>query len=144
MTKARAAAVTTWAYAAGFGIPVVPVAVYLVTKGRLPTFFGLFPMYGGPWSSRLKPAPFVALLGGFLVLTGLAAWSARSVWRGRRPGATLNLALLPLEAVFWVGFALPLPWLTGLARIALLTAGWASLEQSPLSRVAQPVMSVER
>ena len=127
MRKAQAAAVTTWAYAAGFGVPVIPVAVYLLTRGRLPTFLGLFPMYGGPWSSRLKPGSFVALLGTFLVLTGVAAWSARWVWRGRKAGAVVNLAVLPLEAIFWVGFALPLPWFAGLARVALLAAGWRSL-----------------
>ena len=135
---AQAAAITTWAYAAGFGIPVVPVAVYLLTKGRLPTFLGLFPMYGGPWSSRLGTGSFVALLGAFLVPTGVSAWSAWWVWRRRRVGAVLNLAVLPLEARFWVGFALPLPWLAGLARVALLAAGWASLEKSRLSRLAQP------
>ena len=126
--NARAAAITTWAYAAGFGIPTVPVAVYLLTQGRLPTFLNLFPMYGGPWSSRLKPGSFVALLGAFLVPTGVAAWSAWWVWRGRKAGAVVNLAVLPLEAIFWVGFALPLPWLAGLARVALLAAGWRSLD----------------
>jgi hypothetical protein len=129
----QAAAITTWAYAAGFGVPTVPVAIYLLTHGRLPTFLGLFPMYGGPWSSRLKRGPFIALLGAFLLLTGTAACSAQSLWRGRKAGARINLALLPLEAVFWVGFALPLPWLTGLARIALLTAGWTSLEHGQLA-----------
>ena len=125
----RAAAVTTWAYAAGFGVPTVPVARYLMAHGRLPTFFGLFPMYGGPWSSRLRPEQFVALLTTFLLPTGLAAWSACGVWRGRKAGAAVNLAVLPLEAIFWVGFALPIPWLAGAARVALLTAGWRSLDQ---------------
>ena len=128
MRKAQAAAVTTWAYAAGFGVPVIPVAVYLLTRGRLPTFLGLFPMYGGPWSSRLKPGSFVTLLGAFLVLIGVAAWSARGVWRGRKAGAVVNLAVLPLEAIFWVGFATPLPWFAGLARVALLAAGWRSFD----------------
>ena len=49
------------------------------------------------------------------------------IWRGRRSGAVLNLALLPVEAIFWVGFALPIPWLCGAARVALLAAGWKSL-----------------
>jgi hypothetical protein len=74
----QAAAITTWAYAGGFGVPTVPVAIYLVIHGRLPTFLGLFPMYGGPWSSRLKRGPFIALLGAFLVLTRTAAGSAQS------------------------------------------------------------------
>ena len=139
--NARAAAVTTWSYAAGFGLPAVPVAVYLMTQGRLPSFFGLFDMYGGPWASRLKPEQFAALLTAFLVPTGAAAWSARGVWRGRRAGAVVNLALLPLEAIFWVGFALPLPWLAGLARVALLAAGWRSLDGTLRWRVGQPVLA---
>ena len=93
--RARAAAVTTWVYAAGFGLPTVPVAVLPHDPGSAADFLGLFDMYGGPWSSRLKPEQFVALLTAFLVLTGAAAWSARGVWRGRRAGAVANLALLP-------------------------------------------------
>jgi len=31
----------------------------------LPTFFGLFDMYGGPWSSRFGQRAFVCLLIGF-------------------------------------------------------------------------------
>ena len=30
----------------------------------------------------------------------------------------LALVLLPIEAVFRVGFALPIPWLIGVARVA--------------------------
>jgi hypothetical protein len=122
MRAARAAAITTWAYAACFGLPAVPAGIHLVARGRLPTFFGLFPMYGGPWSSRFKPGPFLALLTAFLGLTGAAGWSAGLVWRHRKTGAVLNLALLPLEAVFWIGFALPIPWMTGAARVALIAA----------------------
>jgi hypothetical protein len=129
MRKARAAAVTTWVYAVGFGVPVVPVARYLVTRGRLPTFFGLFPMYGGPWSARLKPGSFVAMLAAFLALQAAAAGSGWWVWRGRKAGAVANLALLPLESIFWRGFALPFPWFGGIARVALLAAGWKSLEK---------------
>jgi hypothetical protein len=119
---ARAAAVVTWAYAAGFGAPTVPVAVYLLQRGRLPSFFGMFDMYAGPWSKRLEDGPFVVLLISFLPVTAAAAWAARRVWRGSRRGAVISLALLPLEAVFWIGFALPIPWMIGAARVALLAA----------------------
>ena len=127
MKPARAAAVVTWAYAAGFGIPTVPVAVFFLTQGRLPSFLGLFDMYGGPWSSRLEPQKFVALLGAFLGVTGVAAWSAWWLWRGRKAGAVLNVALLPVEAIFWLGFALPIPWLVGAARAVLIAIAWRSL-----------------
>ena len=59
-------------------------------------------------------------------MTILAAWSAWWLWRGRRSGAVVNLALLPIEAIFWLGFAVPIPWLFGIARAVLLAASWAS------------------
>ena len=66
MKTARAAAVLTWIYAAGFGLSAIPVAAYLVAEGHLPTFMGMFEMYGGPWSARVEPRTFVALLAAFL------------------------------------------------------------------------------
>jgi hypothetical protein len=124
---ARAAAVVTWAYAAGFGLAAPPVAVYLVREGHLPSFLGLFDMYAGPWSESVDTRTFAALLSAFLGVNVVTAWSGWMIWRGRRSGAVLNLALLPVEAVFWIGFALPIPWLIGAARVALLAAGWKSL-----------------
>jgi Zn-dependent protease with chaperone function len=109
MNYARIAAVLTWVYAAGFGISVIPVAVYLLQRGRLPTFFGLFPMYGGPWSSRLGRGTFVVLMIAFLIVTVVAAWAAWLIWNGSKVGAIISLVLLPVEAVFWLGFALPFP-----------------------------------
>ena len=145
MKAARVAAVVTWVYAAGFGVPTVPVAVFLLTQGRLPSFLGLFDMYSGPWSSRLEPEKVVALLAAFLGVTGVAAWSARSVWHGRKTGAVVNLALLPVEAVFWLGFALPLPWLSGITRAGLLAIAWKSLAEghgsvaAPAARARAPL-----
>ncbi|MGH9250289.1 MAG: hypothetical protein ACRD0W_12310 [Acidimicrobiales bacterium] len=88
----------------------------------------LFPMYGGPWSSRFEDGTFVVLLIAFLIVTLVAAWAAWLVWSGSKAGAVLSLVLLPLEAVFWVGFALPFPWLIGIARAALLALAWKSLD----------------
>ena len=119
---ARAAAVATWLYDGGFGSPAVPVGVYLLQRGSLPSFFGLFDMYGGPWSSRLEDGRFVVLLVGYAGVTAASAWAAWRVWRGSRRGALASLALLPVEAVFWIGFALPIPWIVGVARVALLAA----------------------
>ena len=58
MTSAQIAAVLTWVYAAGFGVPAVPVAVHLLRNGSLPTFLGLFPMYGDPWFARVDHRTF--------------------------------------------------------------------------------------
>ena len=124
---ARAATVVTWVYAAGFGLPAPFVAAYLVREGRLPEFLGLFDMYGGPWSASADHRTFVWQLAAFLGVSAINAWSGWLIWRGRRSGAVLNLALLPVEAIFWVGFALPLPWLFGAARVGLLAASLRSL-----------------
>jgi len=128
MTSAQIAAVLTWVYAAGFGIPAVYVVPHLVRNGTLPTFLDLFPMYGGPWSSRVEVRTLVVLLISFLVLTLVAAWAGWLVWNGSRSGAMLSLALLPVEAVFWLGFALPIPWVFGVARVAFLALAWKSLD----------------
>lgn len=127
-TFRRAAAVLTWVYAAAFGIPAIPVSIYLLQRGTLPTFFDLFPMYGGPWSSQVDDGTLVVLLIAFFVVTLVAAWAAWLVWRGSKAGAVLSLVLLPVEAVFWVGFALPFPWLIGIARATLLALAWKSLD----------------
>jgi hypothetical protein len=141
MKTARAAAVVTWIYAAGFGIPAIPVGVYLLTRGRLPAFFDLFEMYGGPWFSRVEPRTFVALLGAFFGVSALNAWSGWLLWRGRKAGAVLNLSLLPIEAVFWIGFALPFPPLCGVARVALVAASWTSLGGRNSEPRKSPVLS---
>lgn len=119
-SAARGYAVVTWAYAAGFGVPAVPVAVHLLRRGTLPWFGDLFPMYGGPWSGRLESGPFVGLLLGYAGLTALVSLAASRVGRGSRRGVRVSLVLLPAEAVFWVGLALPIPWIVGAARLVLL------------------------
>ena len=128
MTSAQIAAVLTWVYAAGFGIPVAYVAPYLIRNGTLPTFLGMFPMYGGPWSSRVGTRTFVTLLIAFALVALAAAFAGWLVWQGSRTGAVLSLSLLPIEAMFWIGFALPLPWAFGLGRVILLALAWKSLD----------------
>jgi hypothetical protein len=127
MNNARIAAVLTWVYSGGFGLSTVPVAIYLLRQGRLPVFAGLFETYGGPWSARLQQRTFMWLLMAFLIVTLVAAWAAWLLWKGSKAGAVLALVLLPLEAVFWVGFALPIPWLIGVARVAYMALAWKDL-----------------
>ena len=74
---------------------------------------------GGPVGTRRAPN-LRRPTGAFLGVTILAALSAWWLWLGRRSGRALNLALLPIEAIFWLGFALPFPWLCGIARAVLL------------------------
>lgn len=128
MVYAHTYAILTWLYAAGFGIAAIPVAVHLLRRGTLPEFFGLFQMYGGPWSSRLGHGTFALLLVAFLIVTLVASWAAWLVWNGSQAGAVPGLVLFPVEAVFWLGFALPIPWIFGIARAAFLALAWRSLD----------------
>ena len=127
MRFARIDAVLTWVYAAGFGLPAIPIAVYHLDTGGLPRFFDLFAMYGGPWSEQFSVGVFAALLIAFLLVLMVSAFAAWLVWRGSRIGAILSLALLPVEIVFWLGFALPVPWAFGVARVVLLLLAWRGL-----------------
>jgi hypothetical protein len=83
-------------------------------------------MYSGPWFSRFGHGTFVGLLIAVLNVTLVAAWAAWLLWNGSKVGALLGLIVLPVEAAFWLGFALPFPWLTGIARAALLALAWTS------------------
>ena len=85
-------------------------------------------MYGGPWSSRLGDGLFAILLIAFLIVTLVASLAAWLVWNGSTAGAVLSLVLFPIEAIFWLGFALPIPWIFGIARAALLALAWKSLD----------------
>ena len=128
MRFARIDAVLTWVYAAAFGLPAIPIAVYHVnTGGLLPRFLDRFPMYGGPWSAQFGAGVFAALLIAFLLVLLVSSFAAWLVWRGSRVGAILSLALLPVEIVFWLGFALPVPWAFGVARVVLLLLAWREL-----------------
>ncbi len=127
MTLERWTAIVMWAYAAGFGLATIPVARYLLLNGRLPMFLNLFPAFGGPWSRSIQPGAFVALLGIFFVVTLLVAAGAWMLWNGNRMGGIAALALIPIEAIFWYGFALPIPPVLGLIRVVMVIAGWKAL-----------------
>jgi len=74
----------TWVYAAGFGLSAIPVAVYLRRRGRLPTFFDMFEMFGGPWSARVSHGTFVLMLATSLLVMLVVAWARGSC--GTVPG----------------------------------------------------------
>jgi hypothetical protein len=113
-----------------FGVPAVPVAMFLAEHGRLPSLWGMFDMYAGPWSSRFADDRVIALLLGYSGLVLAAVLSGRLLWEMRKAGAVLNLGLLPMEAVVWIGFALPVPWLFGIGRVALVWLAWPELSVS--------------
>jgi hypothetical protein len=84
-------------------------------------------MYAGPWSRRFDDSTLVKLLISYLPVTGATALAAWRLWRGSRRGTVMSVALLPVEAVYWLGFALPIPWVLGASGVALVAASWKRL-----------------
>jgi hypothetical protein len=135
----RTSAILIWLNAAGFGLPTVPVAVYVLRWHQLPWFFDLFPMYGGPVDAWVGPAGYALLL----LLFGVVALAEAAVgvllWRGRRTAAILSLVLLPVEVAFWVAFALPFPPMLAAVRLTLTLGAW-----SRTPRLAEPRLGADQ
>jgi hypothetical protein len=117
-----------WLVAIGLALPSPFIATHLLRERKLPFLFGLpFPAYGGGFFERWSPEVFAALLGLVAALSALELFAGYLLWQGERLGAVITIALLPIEVVFWAGFAVPIPPLIALARIGLLAAGWSAL-----------------
>jgi len=96
----------SWATGLGFGLPGLYGIAHLARHGTVARFLG-FPTYGeGPFE-RIGVKSTVPLLAAFVGVCAAECVAGRLLWRGKRSGAVLSLALLPVESAFWAGFALP-------------------------------------
>jgi hypothetical protein len=112
----RAAAVLLWIVAVGWGFSAPWLMWWVIVRGRLPVLPIIGEPNGGPFYVSFSRGTFVVLLGASLLLAVAQWWAASLLWAGQRSGALLELALLPVEAVFWYGFALPIPPLLAVAE----------------------------
>lgn len=103
----------------GFGLPAVFGLRYFAQHQAVWTFMG-FPTYGGGPFEHWGFPTSVALLAGFVAVCAAEVAVGALLWSGRPAGPWLALALLPLEMVFWIGFALPFGPLLGVARTVLV------------------------
>jgi hypothetical protein len=115
----RGAAVLCWLLAAGFGLPDIP-AIASVARGEGVWYFMGFPTYGDGPFEQIGIATTVPLLVAFLLVAVAEVVAGVLLWIGRRAGSVLAIVLLPVELVFWIGFALPLGPVIGLARTVLI------------------------
>ena len=126
MTKA--AALLAWLIGLGFGLPGVYAIWHLADRGNVWVFLG-FPTYGdGPFEDAGIHTT-VPLLVAFVLVCVAELVVGWLLWRHQRRGGLLALALLPLELPFWIGFALPLGPVAGLARTVLVLMSWSSLRR---------------
>jgi hypothetical protein len=114
-----AAAICSILLGLGFGIPAVAGAVHFARTGEVWMFLG-FPTYGGGPFERIGLLTSVPLLSAF-ALVCLAEVAVGIMLLLDLPHAvTISHLLLPLELVFWIGFALPFGPPLGIARTILL------------------------
>jgi hypothetical protein len=114
--------VLAWVAGLGFGLPAVYGTWYFADRGEVWMFAG-FPTYGDGPFERVGLETSVPLLLAFVVVCAVEVLLGWWLWTGRPAAWLLSLVLLPVELVFWIGFALPLGPLLGIARVALVLAG---------------------
>ena len=110
----------------GFGLPCLYGIRHFSATGEVWTFLG-FPTYGGGPFERLGIPTTVPLLAAFQVVCAAEVVTGWLLWRRKRAGAVLSVALLPVELAFWIGFALPFGPPLGLARTIAVMSKWSSL-----------------
>lgn len=103
----------------GFGLPCVFAIRHFARTGEVWTFLG-FPTYGNGPFERIGVQTSTALLVGFLAVCIAEVALGVMLWAGTPYAPTASFGLLPFELVFWIGFALPLGPLLGIARVVLL------------------------
>ncbi len=114
-----AAAICSILLGLGFGVPAIAGTVHFARAGEVWMLLG-FPTYGGGPFERIGLPTSVPLLIGF-VLVCLAEVAVGAMLLLDLPNAaTISYLLLPVELVFWIGFALPFGPPLGIARTILL------------------------
>ena len=122
----RVAAVLLWIDGVGFGVPAVMAIRNLAMHRDIPFIMG-FPAYGRGFFERHGLETTIPLLAAFLLVNIGEIVAGVLLWSGHRSGAILGYALVPLGAVFWLGFDLPIPPFFAVARSILTGVWWGSL-----------------
>lgn len=111
----------------GFGIPGI-YGVWSMLKGKGIAFVMGFPTYGNGPFEKIGVHTTIPLLLGFLFVCVLECIVGWGLWSSDKGAAILSFAIIPVELVFFIGFALPFgpPFL--LIRSILLLIFWSSVK----------------
>lgn len=122
----KIAALCLWFSGLGFGLPCV-YGIWSMMNGRGIAYVMGFPAYGNGPFEKIGVHTTTALLIGFFLVCALECIAGWGIWSGDKGAAVLSMAIIPVEIVFFIGFALPFgpPFL--LARIVLLFLSWSML-----------------
>lgn len=113
------AAICSFALGLGFGLPAIAGARHFAESGQIWTFMG-FPTYGGGPFERVGIGTSVPLLLAFVLVCVAEVVLGALLLLDFPHARTFAYLLLPIEMVFWVGFALPFGPPIGIARTVLL------------------------
>jgi hypothetical protein len=125
--ESQIAGIMLWVVALGWALPAPWLMWWVIVRGRLPVLPLIGEPNGGPFYRRASRGTFVVLLGLSLALGVAQAWAGWLLWNGQQLGAVLQFSLLPIEALFWYGFALPIPPVLAVVRIVLVVLAWPLL-----------------
>jgi hypothetical protein len=122
----KIASLCLWITGLGFGIPGI-YGIWSMLKGKGIAYVMGFPTYGNGPFEKIGVHTTIPLLIGFLFVCALECIAGWGLWSGDKGAAILSFAIIPVEMVFYIGFALPFgpPFL--LIRSVLLIITWTSL-----------------
>jgi hypothetical protein len=106
----------------GFGLPCIFAIRHFAQTGEVWMFMG-FPTYGSGPFEGIGVHTSSELLVAFLLVCVAEVTVGVLLWAGTHYAPAASYALLPVEIVFWIGFALPFGPLLGIARTGLLLVG---------------------
>ena len=122
----KIASLCLWISGLGFGIPGI-YGIWSMLKGKGIAYVMGFPTYGNGPFEKIGVHTTIPLLIGFLFVCALECIAGWGLWSGDKGAAILSFAIIPVEMVLYIGFALPFgpPFL--LIRSLLLLISWSSI-----------------
>ena len=125
----KAASIVSWLLGVGFGFPCI-YGIWHMYKGKGIAYVMGFPSYGyGPFE-KIGIYTSITLLFSFLLVCILECLAGQMVWNADKGGAMLSLAIVPLEMLFYIGFALPFGPPLAIIRTMLILLRWSSFAVS--------------
>lgn len=126
-----AASILCLIFGVGWPVAMAPDILYMVNQRALRTInmpFGQIRALAGPFEAfGMDAMILLAVLFAILNLGFIPA--GYRLWKSQRKGGRLAAGLLGGSALFWYGFALPIPPFIGVLLAGLLAAGWKSLRE---------------
>ena len=124
-TITLAAILYCW-FGLSFLVSSLLIVISTLRNGQLPVVLGI-EMLAGPLLQRFGRDAVLAATVPWGVVNVLEMLAGYWLWRSRKHGGKLALALFPVGMVFWIGYALPIMVLIGPLRMMLVASGWKSL-----------------